>query len=289
MIITQIYGGLGNQLFQFAAGFSLARMKNTSLKIDNQFFEKQYSHSFNLEIYKLQFEKATEKDLNFIKKRQWPRILQSLYYRVQKILPYYKRNLYNEQNNIFDKHFKNSSSNCILNGYWQDCRYFIEFDTEIRKLFKIKEELLSENYFELLEKVTSTNSVSLHFRRGDYVTLGIKAPSLLYYYSAINFLQNQFSDLDLIFFVFSDDIKWCKDNINLPELNIIFIETGFGLSGPEEMQLMSNCKHNIIANSTFSWWGAFLNDNKDKVVIYPAIYKEMLNPDLMLKQWIQLN
>jgi hypothetical protein len=284
MIVSQIYGGLGNQLFQYAAGYSLSKRQNVSLKLDIGFYGKQKLRTFELDRFKINYELSTKEEIDRIKKRHYPRIIQSFYYKFQNLLPYYKRNLFNEKDNLYDPNFKKATGSCIINGYWQDHRYFLDFENEIRKMFDLKQEYLSNDYFEILSHVVSSNSVSLHIRRGDYITIGIKTPAIEYYQKAIRFLQQQFSDLKL--FVFSDDIEWCKKNLDFQKLNVTYIEPGLGLSGPEEMQLMSKCKHNIIANSTFSWWAAFLNINPEKNVIFPTIMNEMSNPELSLTNWI---
>jgi hypothetical protein len=130
---------------------------------------------------------------------------------------------------------------------------------------------LGELNEELFENIITHNSVALHVRRGDYLTNTSAANyhgvcSLLYYQKAIDLLSSQYSNL--YFYVFSDDIKWAESNLTIP-FPTTFIGHNFGDQSFQDLRLISRCKHQIIANSSFSWWGAWLNSYENKTVIAP--------------------
>ena len=159
----------------------------------------------------------------------------------------------------------------ILSGYWQNQRYFIEEKSEILNIFQFVPFDNSKNSLQnlqIIKNIEETNSVSIHIRRGDYVAnpLYDGVVPLVYYKNAVDFIKSKVQNPH--FFIFSDDLVWCKNNLDLPA-NSIFVDFNSGKNSFRDMQLMSLCKHNIITNSSFSWWGAWLNQNKEKIVIRP--------------------
>jgi hypothetical protein len=189
-----------------------------------------------------------------------------------------------------EKLIKSNASKIILNGYFQKETYFNNYAHEIHKAFVFKKELTGVNV-SIKNDILNSNSVSLHVRRGDYVTsekTGIYhgVCSLEYYTSAIQTLTKLYNDLH--FFVFSDDIEWCKTHLNIPG-EVFFVSNNNGPNSYLDMELMSLCNHNIIANSSFSWWGAWLNNSKNKVVIAPKKWfaDSSINTDnLYPKNWL---
>jgi hypothetical protein len=159
------------------------------------------------------------------------------------------------------------SQNLMIRGYFASYKYFDHHRKEIIELFGNEGDL--------------KNSVSLHVRRGDYIPIGVKLPEIDYYNRAINYIDERKEIVNI--FVFSDDLEWCKDNIT--DKRRIFVQQ----EDFEEMWIMSWCENNIIANSGFSWWGAYLNKHKDKIVISPKKWFEgYINPDLLPEEWITL-
>ena len=162
-----------------------------------------------------------------------------------------------------------------LDGYWQSEKYFKDNEEEIRNVFEIDEFI---NY------VVPDNSISLHIRRGDYLNSNGYHPiqTMEYYKKALN----KVGDYDKLF-ILSDDITWCKENVIFD--NVVFVE---GQSEIQDMKVMSLCDHNIIANSSFSWWGAWLNDNPNKKVIAPSKWfgnePKLNTSDIIPKEWIVL-
>jgi hypothetical protein len=262
MIITKLQGGLGNQLFQWAFGKHLSNLYNLPLYIDTNF-------------YKQDILGVTKRNYSLNK---FPKISVEL---IENLKQNGKQFIQVNEPNSFTKLDYNQTYNYYLNGYFQSYKYFLESSDLIRT------ELLPSN--DILKKLKETpfldkNIISLHIRRTDYVTSNGYHPvqSIEYYESAINLI----GDYDYIF-VFSDDIQWCKDNLKFD--NMIFM-TGF--DDVEDLWLMSLCKNNIIANSSFSWWGAWLNNNTDKKVIAPIKWfghnVNINTDDLIPNNWIRI-
>lgn len=250
----KLMGGLGNQMFQVAMAYSYGRQHNKQpifpIKTDETQTRKiSYTDTV---FKKLKF--LTE-PMHFILVKE-----DSFKYKpVQKILP-----------------------NIYFFGYFQSWKYFHKYRDEIVKLFDFgNEDWIKEKYPEIY---TSENSISVHIRRGDYMNFQhiYKILPLGYYKEAI---KNANKNKKAQIFVFSDDIKWCKENLNIPEFqNCIFVEE----EDYKCMQLMTKCKIHIIANSSFSWWGAYLSESKD--VYCPCEWfaeegPEMSFDDLYLEDW----
>jgi hypothetical protein len=171
-----------------------------------------------------------------------------------------------------------------IEGYWNEEKYFEGVKEEIRKIYQFKPSPDSWEK-ELLKEIESTESVAVHVRRGDYVTSPVLLPMCQpdYYRKAWNILAE--TEKNLKFFIFSDEMDWCRKSLSfLP--NVVFVENPKKLQAYKDMMLMSKCRHNIIANSTFSWWAAWLNSNPDKKVIYPE--SVFLTYRTMPEEWICL-
>jgi hypothetical protein len=179
-----------------------------------------------------------------------------------------------------DFNFKEIEDNSFLNGYWQSEKYFSEIDSLIREDLKVDDNL--KNYIINKYPILTENTVSLHVRRGDYIKSNNFHPiqSVEYYKKAYEIIN----DKSINVLVFSDDINWCKQNIKFD--NITYIE---GEQNITDMYIMSLCKHNIIANSSFSWWGAWLNSNENKKVIAPINWfgpqVNLYTGDIIPKKW----
>jgi hypothetical protein len=256
MIITKLQGGLGNQIFQWAYGKALSEKYNTSLFLDLNFYENQTGNTFR--VFELDKFPNIKLETTKFENKQTIEVIDSFTYTELK----------------HDKNF-----NYYLNGFWQSEKYFYEF-SEI-----IKNELEPDiTTLEKLSSKMSNNSVSLHIRRTDYVTSNGYHPvqSIDYYNKALEII----GDYDQLL-IFSDDINWCKENLNYK--NMVFIENQTNI---EDMWLMSLCKHNIIANSSFSWWGAWLNKNEDKIVIVPknwfGDFTNLNSLDIFANNWITI-
>lgn len=268
MIIVKLIGGLGNQLFQYAIAKKIAIQQNVKVILDVTPFEKYKLHKYSLEHFAFYKRFATTDNLmlfNFIKAKG----LKKLYYKILR-----KINLVviiEEKQLNFDKSiFIKAKKNTYLNGYWQSEKYFSDIRDIILKDLVISKPLQGKN-LKFANEIKSVNSISLHIRRADYVTNKETEKvhgvcDLNYYRKAIEYISNKIQNP--VIYLFSDDINWAKENLKTT-IAINFVEHNNVDTNYEDLRLMSLCKHNIIANSSFSWWGAWLNENPDKIVIAP--------------------
>jgi len=258
-------------------------------------FTKDNPRSYSLGHFNIVENFATDEDINKIKKTGAWKLF-------DKIKPYHKRSVIKYKGYDFDPNILNLSGNFYLDGYWQSEKYFSAKggsasggkDTEniIRKELTLKE-LLSSKYSELINNIKNSNSVSIHIRRGDDITNKkfSKVYNLLdkeHYQKAVRFIAEKINDPR--FFIFSDDIEWVKQNLDIP-YSKIFVSNANETKDCEELILMSLCKHNITANSSFSWWGAWLNQNHSKIVISPdKWFNDKIGnaKDLIPENWIKL-
>jgi hypothetical protein len=292
MIIVKLMGGLGNQMFQYAAGRCLSHLHKTELKLDLAFLNadsknKYTQRNYGLNVFNIDAGLANELDLKPFLPLEKGKITRAL----QRKLPIlYFKVVANESGHSFHKEFYSYPKHVYLNGFWQSEKYFEPVKDIILKEFTLKEKLSNENE-ELAGKIRNSNSVSLHIRRGDYVDNKEAfdfhgSCSLEYYKEAINYLKNKSTGTSL--FVFSDDVAWAKDNLKV-DVPVHFVD--MNNPGYIDMHLMSICKHNIIANSSFSWWAAWLNQNPDKVVVAPVKWfakENQRTPDIYPDTWVKL-
>jgi hypothetical protein len=273
MIITRISSGLGNQLFQYAVSRAISMKSGIELKLDISFYETDKLRAYLLNRFKIvetlakDDEIKTFKTEEAIRKKNIKRIINR--FGTSGIEKVGKHHIKEKPLVSFAPGVLNLKDNFYLEGYWQNELYFKSIRKTILKEFTLKHPL-GDQANKFLEKVRNCNSVSVHVRRGDYnnnLIFGTLPPD--YYIKAVEFIKNLVSFP--IFFVFSDDISWTRRNFIQAE-NITFVD----LNGPEkdiqDLELMKNCYHNIIANSTFSWWGAWLNENQNKIVIAPRTW-----------------
>lgn len=277
MIIISVFDGLGNQMFHYAF-YKALKEKKKDVKIDilSSWNKNKIEHNgYELNnIFKLNVEFATAKERNILLSRIGTCIKKT------DIISKIKRKLLIKKENWFKNVYfwKDSTetitfnkfyfdfNNVYIYAHYQSEKYFKDIEEEIRRDFTFSNKLDKKNKM-LMEQIKNTNSVSVHIRRGDYIKNiefdGIC--TLKYYTRALRFIKSNVDNP--IFYIFSNDINWCRKNFDME--NIIFVDNNKGKDSYKDMQLMSNCKHNIIANSTFSWWGAWLNNNKNKIVIAP--------------------
>lgn len=260
MIITQFKGGVGNQLLQYAAAKQFAIRGKTELKFDMRNYD--YGPGYVLDKFNIPQNIATPEESDRLKNKDW------IYY-FEKIKPYYKRRFVWERNGEYDENLVGlSRSDMYIRGNFQSVDYFKDIIPQIRSEFTLKNPLES-THPEIVQMVSENNSVSLHIRRGDIMVgaAAIDKPTvpLSYYEKAIATIAEKINKPQ--FFVFSDDPDWVKDNLKI-DFPVFFI-SGRNLNDCEELMAMTYCHHHITANSTFSWWGAWLGENKDKITICP--------------------
>lgn len=292
MIIMRVMGGLGNQMFQYALGRRLAIERNVPLKLDLSWFATQKKRKFGLDQFNIKAEVATEEEVYRLHYFSHNRYFRKAYSIIQNHLPVDKKRIINERKaGLFDKDVLRSSKNCLLVGYWQSESYFEKITKLIKKEFQPRTALGSEDI--LLAKKMRKNpySVSVHIRRGDYVspyrtiaTHYICTPD--YYTEAIDFLKQKLGGKAELF-IFSDDPEWCKKEFLLKDEKYQII-SGTKRTPSHELVLMSQCNHHIIPNSSFSWWGAWLSQNPKKIIVSPTEWlRNHKTPEIVPNNWIR--
>jgi hypothetical protein len=289
MIIVKIIGGLGNQLFQYALGRNLALMNNTELKLDISGFKTYKLHKYGLHHFKIIEKFATREDLHCIKMPSSR--LRNFFIDINCSITGNKQIFYKKEprDYIFDLNFFKYPNDLYLEGYWQSEKYFKNVEDIIRQEFSLKKEPDAPNAL-MAENILESDAISVHVRRGDYVANPLTynhhgVCSLEYYHKAIDCMVKKISDPH--FYFFSDDPAWVKKNlvVDYPHTYVTHNQT---IKNYSDLWLMSLCKHHIIANSSFSWWGAWLSTNPEKMVIAPK--KWVNNPhietrDLFPEAW----
>ncbi len=300
MVIMSIYGGLGNQMFQYALGRHLSHRLNTEFKYDYSFnlIRTDFDQSDILsifDIFNVKGEKATKKEIQRFKSLSNRISIGKLYYYTKRILPGYlkKYNYIYESYFHFNKDILALSNHCYLNGYWQSEKYFKDIEDLIRTDFRIIKPIDRIN-INITKEIEYSESVSIHLRGRDYITREKTAKmhftcDQAYYDKSINIISNRVKNPH--YFIFSDDPEWAKEHIRIPYPCTYVEGNSWNKTSYEDMRLMSLCKHNIIANSSFSWWAAWLNQNSKKNVIAPLKWfndSKKNTDDLIPSTWIRI-
>ena len=269
MIIIQLKGGLGNQMFQYAL-YTALKNRGKTVKIDDETgFVNDKLRVPVLSGYGVEYEKATKEEIVALTDSKM-----DIFSRIRRKLTGRKTFRIDEVSGRFDPKIL-ELEDAYLVGYWQSDKYFANEDDirAIRLAFeKRPQEIMADDVsWTMLQQIECCESVSLHVRRTDYIDAEHKHVHNLcsekYYKDAVNKVLKEYPDA--VFFIFTDDKEWCKGHFKGPNFHVVELEEGEG-TDIAEMMLMSRCKHHIIANSSFSWWAAWLNDTPDKLVIAPS-------------------
>lgn len=292
MVISQVIGGLGNQMFQYAAGRALAMRLGGDLALDISAFENYNLHQgFELtRVFAMSPAIASGQDLSRMLGWQHSPLARSVLAR-RPFAVLRSRRFVSEPHFHYCSDFDQLDGDVYLAGYWQSEKYFKRVIAQIREDFRFRLPLEGENA-ELAARLSQTQAVSLHVRRGDYASNsattavhGLCSPT--YYHDALRIVRQQIPDAHL--YIFSDDIGWVRKNIKI-ELPSVYVEHNQGKDSFNDMMLMSLCRHHITANSSFSWWGAWLNSSSSKLVIAPKKWfaDDKSTADLIPHQWMRL-
>lgn len=299
MIIVKLRGGIGNQLFQYAFGKALSSYYNTVLKLDNSWYMNCKSQSNNLLPYRayllnrfqIKEDIASIKEIDNFRKEIVNVKVGRLERIFKKCFVFKSRNVFLEPSLSYCSEVFNVGRNTYFIGFWQTERYFLPLKDIIVGEFNLKDEYSIDD-FEITKLIKSCNSVSIHVRRGDYEHIANKNKHglcpLQYYKDAIDCINKEKDNPH--YFCFSDDIEWVRNNFKFNHQATYIPNI---LKDFQELILMSHCKHNIIANSSFSWWGAWLNKNPDKTVIAPKLWLADTNMNkqannLVPNNWIRI-
>ena len=274
-------GGLGNQMFQYALANKEMREGN-EVTCSYGLLEKRKTHNgYELDNVFMGIEAKRMLLVTYV--------VRVLYYMIyiyklrafKKILNFLSWDLIMTEQDIATS----TSRHRFVLGYWQSW-----FNVRDVSIFKFREDCLSDKTKEIKQRATSCNSVSLHVRRGDYLSANNKwlyggICTTQYYEKAISYIREHVQNP--VFYVFSNDIPWVQEN--LPISDAVYVIHNTGKNSWQDMYLMSRCKHHIIANSTFSWWGAYLGANKEKIVVCPPkLTNRGDSPDLFPDEWIKI-
>ena len=289
MKIVEIIGGLGNQMFQYAFYIFLKnKYKNIYLNLD-YFKRNQIHNGYELErIFNIN--KINKIEIPLHSKNIIWRIIKKIFVLLNIYCIEMSKMLQSKDINLIKKETKRKFE-IFYQGGWVTEKYFSDFSKEIKEIFifpKIDKTDLKN--IEIIKKILTSESVSIHIRRGDYLTHKVAkdlAP-LFYYKDAIKYISKKIKNP--VFYIFSNDIEWCKENFKI-DFPTYYIDWNNGEESFKDMQLMSLCKHNIIPNSTFSWWGAWLNNNPNKIVIAPEKWlnlEKRTYEDIVPETWIKI-
>ena len=263
-VVVKLMGGMGNQMFQYAFGKRISLQTGRELILDLSFLNRRdlgpnfVYRNYDLDIFNLSKHKIVDKfDENY------ELIVDDFDFKSKDLTPI---------DNIIEKCLNNKSENIYLDGYWSSQKYF---SNSINSEFSFQDPIINEST-SLLQDILSSNSVLLNIRRTDFLNGNFHGVfEKDYILNSINKLNK--TEDNLKFFIFSDDIQWCQDNLfDIPN-SVIVDYTHKGDKFSNYLQLMTNCKHFIIPNSTFAWWAAYLSQNQNKKVIHPEIWLKELN------------
>jgi len=296
MIIVQLIGGLGNQMFQYAFGLSLSVRLEMPVKFDAQSLLDRTPRSnftfrdFELDLFQGAVPMVTAGDTLLYGAPPTDLVAQFKHRLLCKVTG--ARRFVEKAYFVYDPAVLLVGRNTYFEGYWQNEKYFKSNQVLIREAFEFKTTPTGLNRW-LADEIAVRPSVGMHVRRGDYIAIaqsnkvhGTCTPA--YYRNAVQLIQERVGKFSL--FVFSDEPHWARENLRF-DLPTTYISHNHEKDSFEDMRLMSLCTHNIIANSSFSWWGAWLNINPTKIVVAPRQWMQsdiIDTSDLIPSEWIQI-
>ncbi|MFK7809342.1 MAG: alpha-1,2-fucosyltransferase [Saprospiraceae bacterium] len=292
MIITRLKGGMGNQMFQYAMALNVAQKLDTELRIDlSSLLDRSKGEDFVYRNYDLSIFNVND---NFVHSPSVVHLLSKL--KSASVTRYFRnqvnkgRTHLKEKDFHFQQHFiDQTKDDTILEGWFQSPKYFEDIAPLIRKEFTFVKPVLEVSQ-DLLKKIKSTNAVCLNVRRTDFLKVdNLNTTNLEYFQEAARYIGDHVKNPT--FFIFSDDVQWCLENIQLDHPTQVIGHEHKGEKFGNYMQLMIACKHYIIPNSSFAWWAVWLNANKNKKVVAPKNWfndSAIDTSDLVPEDWVRL-
>ncbi len=284
-VIARLHGGLGNQLFQYAAGRAVALAGSAELVLDARLFTPDTAFGYELDHFAIVGRPGLLSELPPDKTTPLRYGLWRLFGRA----PRFRR----ERGLAFDPGVLDARPDVYLHGYFQSERYFKPIEAAIRSELTFRAAPTLANAA-MAARIAKTHAVSLHVRRGDYVASARArathgAPALSFYARALDHIRGERAPEPVVF-VFSDNPAWAADHLEL-DAETVFVSLNNGRTAHEDLRLMSLCRDHIIANSTFSWWGAWLDARPDKIVVAPDRWfasDRLRNPDICPPSWVRI-
>ncbi len=296
VIIVNLKGGLGNQMFQYALGYILSKTKNVPLYFDLRLMEEEkikpsprnVPRDFDLDVFGIKKKIVSKKDL--IKTIQF-----SNNYRLRKYISIFldKLNLFifYEKKRVFNNRiFNNNFNNIYLDGLWQSEKYFKDFRNDILSLYNFNIVKNKEKNINFLKKIDFSKSICLNVRRTDFINNPEhNVVNINYYKNAVSNFINILGNNPEIY-VFSDDLEWCKKNLEFNNINFVEHEYA-GYKFYDYLYLMSSFKNFIIPNSSFGWWACWLSKYKDKIIMTPERWSGLIDEsliDIVPPEWLRI-
>ena len=289
MKIVKFFGGLGNQMFQYCFYMSIKNnYRNEEVLADLSHYNQKNSWTYNLQnIFDIKIPTAKSTDLKKLTRYSSNQLFKKIKNRFfqKKDSEFQEINPKGFDFKVF-KQFKDTH----FNGHWMNEMYFTEIEESVKSSFEFPD-FESKKNIETYEIIKKTSSVGIHLRRGDYIKNNHLLLDETYYINSINKIK-EITNSDLVFFIFSDDINYCKHIFNEvgKKNKIIYVNHNHGDDSFRDMQLMSKCDHNILANSTFSWWASWLNKNPNKITLISDLWSIESNHEKghILEKWIKI-
>lgn len=299
LLITQILGGLGNQMFQYALAYRIARDFDLDLRLDTSVMDNHSrrtdaaNRSFDLGLFALTPQRATKTERWLYNAHGLPMGVRAM---CRALAPFTKRRVVTERGFRFEPDLLPlRKPPAYLAGLWQSWKYLIGYEKAIRKEFEFREPL-PPSLFEHRDSLRAATSVAIHVRRGDYVSNPVDSATLGfvgedYYRRAIDVVCHGPVAVNR-FFIFSDDLDWCRSNFHWLPASVTFVESSRCESRPAhhiDFQLLAQAKNFIIPNSTFAWWAAWLSTAEQKLIVAPKRWfndPALDSSDLCPPEWI---
>lgn len=295
MIIIRLIGGLGNQMFQYAFGKALAVKNNSVLKLDITHLTSRYKsksiifRNFDLDIFKnLDLKVADKKEIS-----EFTLPKGNYNYTIYKLLNkiHGEKRVFAENGFEFNPQILSVGDNCYLRGLWQSYKYFENIKDVIKSGFLI-DEMIPESK-EIFEKIGNTNSVCISYRRKEYLAdkylSTLKEDYFDYFYgNAVKMICSKIEKP--VFFIFSDDIDWCRKNVKIEGEHYFVGDEHSGFKFGNKFKLMYSCRHFIIPNSTYPWWAAWIGERSDSIIIAPKKWFTIdINTDGLIPEgWVRI-
>ena len=280
-------------MFQYAFALSL-KQQGKEILLDTSFYNenKNEHNGYELEcIFNINEKYSTAAQIKpYIDSRYSLSTRIGKYVLQKYLVKFYEPSLH-ELFTYAPNHFIYDLDDIYLSGFWQSQKFFISAKEHVLKAFDLNHLKLSSQNKPVAQYISKCNSIGIHVRRGDYIGHSLLGEICTKDYYRNSIIKIQSLVENPVFFVFSNDIAWCKEELNIKN-EVTFIDWNNGKESILDLYLMSRCKHNIIANSSFSWWAAYLNDNAQKNICAPAIWfkdKKINSNDIYQPAWIKIN